>query len=188
MKPLLGIAAAIDAVNAVIGRLFLWLTLIMILLGFGNAVLRYSGRWLGMNLSSNMLIEAQWYMFSLVFLMLGAYTLQKDGHVRVDVIYSRRSVRWRAWINLLGGLVFMIPFCILIAYMSLPFVRASIRVMEMSPDPGGLPRWPIKLAIPIAFVLMTAQGVSLVIRSAAVLTGHVSPPRPGGPADDTRSA
>jgi len=175
MRGLLRVADAIDWINDRIGRITIWLVLVMILLGFVNAALRYSGRWMGVNLTSNMSVEAQWYMFSLVFLLLAAYTLQRDRHVRVDVAYARLSPRAQAWVNLVGGLFFLLPFCALIVYMSLPFVRASIRVWEMSPDPGGLPRWPIKLAIPVAFALLTLQGLSLVLRSAGTLAGHAPP-------------
>lgn len=172
MKLLLGLARGIDRLNEKVGRVVIWLVLVMIVVGFVNAVLRYSGRWLGTNLTSNMTVEAQWYMFSLVFLLLAGYTLQRDKHVRVDVIYARMSVRSRAVVDLLGGLFLMLPFCALIVYVSWPFVHGSIRVMEMSPDPGGLPRWPIKLAIPIAFALLTLQGISLIIHAAGTLAGH----------------
>jgi TRAP-type mannitol/chloroaromatic compound transport system permease small subunit len=175
MRLLLGVAATIDRLNEWVARIVIWLVLVMIIVGFTNAVLRYSGRWLGMNLTTNMTVEAQWYMFSLVFLLLAGYTLYRDSHVRVDVIYARRSLRARAWIDLLGGIFFMLPFCVLIVYVSLPFVQASIRVMEVSPDPGGLPRWPIKLAIPLGFSLLTLQGVSLIIHSAARITGAEPP-------------
>jgi len=172
MKLLLRFARAIDWLNSWVGRVVIWLVLVMIIVGFVNAVLRYSGRWLGTNLTSNMTVEAQWYMFSLVFLLLAGYTLQRDKHVRVDVIYARMSKRGRAVVDLLGGLFFMLPFCALIVYVSWPFVQSSVRVMEMSSDPGGLPRWPIKLAIPLAFGLLTLQGISLVIHAAGTLTGH----------------
>lgn len=174
MRALLRLADIIDWINERIGRIAMWLVLIMILVGFVNAVLRYTGRWAGVNLTSNMSVEAQWYMFSLVFLLMAGYTLQRDQHVRVDVLYGRLSDRARAWINLLGGLFFLLPFCALIVYVSYPFVSSSIRIREMSPDPGGLSRWPIKLVIPVAFALLTLQGLSLVIRSAGTLAGHGS--------------
>jgi len=172
MQMLIRIADAIDAFNIRVGRIISWLTLVMIILGFVNVVLRYSGRWLEFNLTSNMALEAQWYMFALVFLLLGAYTLQQDRHVRVDILYSRLGPRGQAWINLVGAVVFMVPFCLLIIWVCWPFITASVAVWESSPDPGGLPRWPIKFAIPVGFVLVAAQGVAMAIRSAAVLAGH----------------
>lgn len=178
MQALLRLARAVDRINALIGRAALWLTLAMVLLGFANAVLRYAGQHLGRNLSSNMALEAQWYMFSLVFLLLGAYTLQKDQHVRVDILYGRMGPRAQAWVNLVGAVVFLVPFCALVVWMSWPFVTAAIAVWERSPDPGGLPRWPIKIAIPVAFALMVLQGVAFAIRNAAAITGHGPPPGP----------
>ncbi|MCC6007776.1 MAG: TRAP transporter small permease subunit [Rhodobacteraceae bacterium] len=174
MHALLRLADVIDWINERVGRVAMWLVLVMILVGFFNAVLRYGGRWIGINLTSNMSVEAQWYMFSLVFLLMAAYTLRRDQHVRVDVLYGRLSDRGRAWVNLLGGIFFLLPFCALIFYVSYPFVASSLRIREMSPDPGGLPRWPIKLMIPIAFGLLTLQGLSMVIRSAGTLAGHGS--------------
>jgi TRAP-type mannitol/chloroaromatic compound transport system permease small subunit len=173
MQVLIRLADAIDTINAWIGKIVAWLTLVMIVLGFINVVLRYSGRWLEVNLTSNMALEAQWYMFGLVFLLLGAYTLQQDRHVRVDVLYSRLGPRGQAWIDLVGAVVFLVPFCVLIVWMCWPFVAAAVAVWESSPDPGGLPRWPIKLAIPLGCVLLAVQGVAMAIRSAAVLTGYV---------------
>lgn len=172
MKKLLRIADVIDWLNEKIGQVAIWLVLVMILVGFLNVVLRYAGSWFGVNLTSNLSVEAQWYMFSMVFLLGAAFALKRDQHVRVDVVYGTRSERTKAWINLLGGLILLLPFCTLIVYLSLPYVSASIRVMESSSDPGGLPRWPIKLIIPIAFALLSLQGVALVIRAAGTLAGH----------------
>lgn len=172
MKSLLWVADAIDWLSEKIGQVTIWLVLVMILVGFMNVVLRYAGSWFGINLTSNLSVEAQWYMFSLVFLFVAAFALKRDQHVRVDVVYGTRSERTKAWINLVGGLFLLLPFCTLIVYMSLPYVSASIRVMESSSDPGGLPRWPIKLMIPIAFGLLTLQGVAMVIRAAGTLAGY----------------
>ncbi len=171
MHALLKLARLIDAINGVIGRAVYWLVLAMVLVGAYNSIARYSGRYFGMNLTHNMLLETQWYLFSIVFLFMAAYALNRDAHVRVDILFSRASPRTQAIIDLIGTLVFLIPFCILIIYMSRNFVTQSIAILERSPDPGGLPRWPIKLAIPIAFVLLALQGVSQAIKAAAVLAG-----------------
>lgn len=172
MTILLQIARIIDRANERLAKVIIWLTLVMILIGFVNATLRYLGRWIGMNMTSNMALEAQWYLFSIVFLFLGAYTLLKESHVRVDVVYNTLSDRTKAWINLIGCVLFLIPFCFLITYLSWPFVRQSVAVWEMSPDPGGLPRWPIKIAIPVAFFLVFLQGISLAIKAGAYLSGR----------------
>ncbi|NNF03584.1 MAG: TRAP transporter small permease subunit [Rhodothermales bacterium] len=183
MVTLLRIADVIDRFNDRFGRWLYWLTLAMVLIGSFNAVARYLDRWSGLGLSSNMYLEAQWYLFSLVFLLGGAYALRHDAHVRVDILYSNLSRRGRAWVDLGGVVLFLIPFCLLMLWVAWPAVANSWRVLEMSPDPGGLPRYPIKTAIPAAFILLLAQGLSMGIRSAAVLTGH-APVTARGDAED----
>jgi TRAP-type mannitol/chloroaromatic compound transport system permease small subunit len=141
----------------------------MVGVGAFNAVARYLGKYAGVRLSSNLWIELQWYLFSLVFLLGAAYTLKYDDHVRVDVLYGRLSRKGKAWINLLGTALFLLPFCGVVLWMSIPFVANSWAVLEASPDPGGLPRYPIKTVIPLALLLVMLQGVSLMIREVAVL-------------------
>jgi TRAP-type mannitol/chloroaromatic compound transport system permease small subunit len=167
----LRIAHRIDRFNERIGRLVCWLTLFMVLVGSYNALVRYLDRFTGLGLSSNTYIELQWYMYSLVFLLGAAYTLKHDAHVRVDVLSARLGVRGRAWINLLGTILFLLPFCVLVMWTSWPTISNSWAVLEVSPDPGGLPRYPIKTAIPVAFALLFLQGVSLAVKQIAVLRG-----------------
>lgn len=171
MKALLLLSQKIDRFTEGVGRLTLWLTLIMVLMGSFNALARYAGRFTGSSLSSNAFIEAQWYLFSLVFLLGAAYTLKHGGHVRVDVLYGRLSGRPRAWINLIGHLIFLIPFCIFMLAVTIPAVSNSWAVMEQSPDPGGLARYPIKTMVPIAFVALLLQGISDAIHQLAILKG-----------------
>lgn len=148
-----------------------WLTVAMVLVAAINAVLRYAGRAAGANLSSNAWLELQWYLFSLVFLLGGPHALRRGGHVRVDVLLERTSTRVRAWVDLLGGLLLLIPFCLLALATSWAFVADSVATMEQSPDPGGLPRWPIKVIVPLAFVLLLMQAIAEVLRRLAVLRG-----------------
>lgn len=171
MQGWLRLAAGIDRANEWIGRLVYWLTLAMVLVGAYNAVVRYLDRFTGWGLSSNMYLELQWYMFSLVFLLGAAYTLKHNAHVRVDVFYGRLSARGKAWINLLGTVLFLLPFSAVMIVVAWPTVRHSWELFEMSPDPGGLPRYPIKTVIPIAFVLLAIQGVAVLIRQVAILRG-----------------
>jgi TRAP-type mannitol/chloroaromatic compound transport system permease small subunit len=171
MNLLLRIAARIDAFNRHIGQLMFVCVLIMILVGVYNATVRYLGGFIGSNLSSNAYLELQWYLFGAVFLLGAAYTLQKDGHVRVDVLQSRLSPRTKAWIDLIGILVFMIPFCALVFWFSLPWVLNSWHLLEVSSDPCGLPRYPIKTVVPIAFLLLLLQGLSQLIKAIAVIRG-----------------
>jgi len=164
-------AHRIDRFNEWAGRGLYWLTLLMVVVGALNAVMRTLDQYTGFELSSNMWIELQWYVFSLIFLLGAAYTLKHDDHVRVDVLYGQLSRRGKAWINVVGTVLLLIPFCVVVLWMSIPFVTASWEIFEASPDPGGLPRYPIKTVIPLALVLVLLQGVSLVIREVAVLRG-----------------
>jgi len=158
------LADAIDALAEGAGALIRWLVLVMVLLGAFNAVARYLGRSIGVQLSSNAFIEAQWYLFSLIFLLGAGYTLKRKGHVRVDVLYERFSARTRAWIDLAGTLVLLLPFCVFGVVMAWPSVRNSWSLREGSPDPGGLPRYPIKTVILLAFALLFLQGVAWALR------------------------
>lgn len=164
-------ARRIDRFNDSVGRVLYWLTLGMVGIGALNAIARYLDRFTGLGISSNMWLELQWYLFSIVFLLGAAYTLLYDDHVRVDVLYSQLSRRGQAWINLLGTVLFLVPFCVIVLWMSIPFVSNSWAILEGSPDPGGLPRYPIKTVIPLALLLVLAQGVAMMIREIAVLRG-----------------
>jgi TRAP-type mannitol/chloroaromatic compound transport system permease small subunit len=166
------IADAIDGLNDRVYALIRWLVLAMIGVGAYNAVARYVTRWTGVALSSNALYELQWYMFSVIFLLGAAYALKQDAHVRVDVVYARLSERGRAWIDVLGTVFFLVPFCVLMLVTSWPAVRNSWAVLEVSPDPGGLPRYPIKTLILACFALLLLQACAQLIRKVAVLRGR----------------
>ncbi len=172
MSALLRVAAVIDATNARIGRWVAWLSLVMVLIGAWNAVARYGGRFAGVNLSSNAYIELQWYLFSVLFLLAGASTLRDDKHVRVDVLYGRLSDRGKAWIDLFGSVLFLLPFCAFALWVTWPAVAESWRVREISPDPGGLPRYPIKTVILVCFVLLMLQGLSQTVKHLARVLGR----------------
>jgi TRAP-type mannitol/chloroaromatic compound transport system permease small subunit len=157
----------------------------MVLIGAFNAIVRYLDRLMGWSVSSNTWIELQWYLFAVIFLFASAYALREEAHVRVDVLFGRLSRRGRAWINVLGTVLFLIPFCVLIILLSLPAIQNSWAVMEQSPDPGGLPRYPIKTIVPIAFFLIGLQGLVLLIRESAFLRGSTADPaRSETPASD----
>jgi TRAP-type mannitol/chloroaromatic compound transport system permease small subunit len=169
----LSLARGIDRVNERVGRLSSWLVLLMVLLGAYNAIARYLGRYIGLNLSSNAYIELQWYLFSLVFLLGAAYALKHGAHVRVDVIYSRLSGRARAWIDLIGTLTLLLPFTVFVIWVSWPSVRNSWSVFEGSPDPGGLARYPLKTMILVSAGLIALQGIAECIRRVAFLRGEL---------------
>jgi len=174
MHKLLNIAEAIDRFQDRFGKWLYWLTLAMVVIGGYNAVVRYLDKFTGMSLSSNTYLELQWYLFSLLFLLGAAYTLRHDAHVRVDILYSKLSEKGKAWIDLGGTILFLFPFCVMMLWVSWPAVHNSWAVLEMSPDPGGLPRYPIKTVLPIAFLMVLAQGVSIFIRKLAVVIGFTS--------------
>jgi len=147
----------------------------MVIVGVWNVIGRYLGRITGRELSSNAYLEAQWYMFDVVFFLGAAYVLKHDGHVRVDLFYNQYSPKKKALINLLGTALFLIPFCVLVIIFSWDTVIYSWLDLEVSPDPGGLPRYPIKTLIPIAFILLIFQGISEIIKNLAILTDTASP-------------
>jgi TRAP-type mannitol/chloroaromatic compound transport system permease small subunit len=180
---------AVDGLNERIGAAIRWLALLMVLLGAFNAIARYLTKYTGVSLASNAYTELQWYFFSLIFLLGAAYGFRHDVHVRVDVLFARLSAKTQAWIDLAGTVLFLIPFCILMLWVSWPAVRNSWSIREVSPDPGGLPRYPIKAVILLCFVLLLLQALSHIIKQVEVLRGAAPPAGPAGgegrlPADD----
>lgn len=180
MKGLLLVSAAIDWITRRLGQAMGWVAVGLVMLGVINVVGRYLGARIGVQLGSNMLLEAQTYAYNLMFLLGASYVLQRDGHIRVDILYSRFGDRLKAWIDVFGAWLFLIPFCILGIYFSINYVGRSWSTMEMSPNPGGLPRYPIKTMIIVGFALLLAQGVSESIKRIAWLRGVPGVPGPGG--------
>ena len=171
MKAWLGVSKGIDTVTTAVGRVMFWLTLVMVLIGAVNVVTRYVGRSLGMSLGGTLYIALQTQLFDLVFLLGAAYVLNKDGHVRVDIIYASMGARVRAWIDIFGTLVFLFPFCALGLYLSWGYVGRSWQQGEVNTNAGGFPVYPIKTVILIAFGLIVLQGVSELIKRIAFLRG-----------------
>jgi len=181
MHSLRRLARGVDALNNRIGAAIRWLALIMILVGAFNAIARYATRYTGVALSSNAYLDLQWYFFSLIFLLGAAYGLEHDVHVRVDVLYARLTRKARAWIDLAGTVLFLIPFSALMLWVSWPAVRNSWAIHETSPDPGGLPRYPIKTVILLSFGLLLLQALSQLLKQVDVIRGvdGASEDRPG---------
>ena len=179
MSILSRVAKAIDGINERIGAIIRWLALVMVLVGAATAILRYSSRGLGLSLNLTPTTELQWYLFSLIFLLGAAYGLRHDVHVRVDVLYSQLNPKKRAWIDLVGHVLFLIPFCIVMLYVSWPAVQNSWSIREISPDPGGLPRYPIKMVILLSFVLLVGQGYSQILKQLRILRGDADQQPPG---------
>jgi TRAP-type mannitol/chloroaromatic compound transport system permease small subunit len=177
--PALRLVRAIDALNGAVGRAVAWLALAMVLIGAFNAVARYAGRYMGVHLSSNAYLELQWYLFSIMFLLGAAWVLREDRHVRVDVLYGRVQPRVRHIINIAGTTLLLIPFSVFLIWVSSPVVRNSWRIREASPDPGGLPRYPLKAMIIVCFVLLLLQAIAELIREIyALRRGEPEPPPP----------
>jgi len=168
MRILLALSRVIDAFNEKFAVVANWLVLLSCLISAGNAFSRYA-----FSLSSNAWLEIQWYMFGAMILLGASYTLKKNEHVRVDIVYGHLSTRTQIWIDILGGILFLLPATIIIAWLAWPMFHNSYVQHEMSGNAGGLLRWPIKIMIPIGFWLLSLQGVSEIIKRIAMLTGHL---------------
>jgi TRAP-type mannitol/chloroaromatic compound transport system permease small subunit len=182
---LLRLSGAIDRFNTLIGRAAAWLVLAAVLVSAANALMRKSIdlglptpilRWY--IATSNGWLELQWYLFSAVFLLAAAWTLQRNEHIRIDIISNLASKRVRDWIDLLGHLLMLMPFVALMLYEALPYFEASWRTQERSANAGGLLLWPAKVLILAGFGLLFLQGVSEIIKRIAVMTGIIPDPRP----------
>ncbi|HXX11921.1 MAG TPA: TRAP transporter small permease subunit [Burkholderiales bacterium] len=171
MRLLLTLSRAIDWLNERVGRAVLWLVLVMVLVSAGNAVSRYA-----LNLSSNAWLELQWYLFAAVFLLCAGYTLLHNEHVRIDVVSSHLSRRTRAWIDVFGTLLFLLPMSICILWLSWPIFLKAWASGEISSNAGGLIRWPARLLVPLGFLLLTVQGISELIKRIAFLRGLIPDP------------
>jgi TRAP-type mannitol/chloroaromatic compound transport system permease small subunit len=171
LEVLLRLSRLVDEINQRVGQTIYWLVLLAVLVSSGNAMVRYT-----FDTSSNAWLEIQWYLFSAVFLLGAGYTLLRNEHVRIDIIAGRLSPRARAVIDLVGGLFFLLPMALLILTLSWPMVVESYARHEISSDAGGLLRWPAKILIPAGFLLLSAQGVSEVIKRVAFLLGRIPDP------------
>jgi TRAP-type mannitol/chloroaromatic compound transport system permease small subunit len=167
MGAFLAISRAIDALNERFGRIADWCVLLAVLFSAGNAFVRY-----GFSFSSNAWLEIQWYMFAAMFMLGAPYTLKRNEHVRVDIIYGNLSKRLQLWIDLLGTIFFLMPPVLIIGWMSWPLFYESFASGEVSSNAGGLLRWPVKLLLPLGFGLMALQGISEIIKRIAALRGY----------------
>lgn len=172
MKFFLAVSQGIDAVTTVVGRVAWWTTLVMVLIGVLNVVTRYAGRALGVSLGGTLYIVLQTYAYDFIFLMGAAYVFRKDAHVRVDIIFSNLRQRTKAIIDILGVLLFLLPFSFMALYFGQRYVSTSWRAGEINLNAGGVPVFPAKTLILIAFGLLLIQGVSELIKNIAYLSGH----------------
>ncbi|MGL4637871.1 MAG: TRAP transporter small permease subunit [Beijerinckiaceae bacterium] len=191
MQGLLGLARGIDRITKAFSLVAIWLVLIASLLSAANAFVRYglnafidlgkkypafAGNLDGIaraySNNSNGFLEGQWYMFAATVLLGAAWTLKVNEHVRVDLVYGAISERARTWIDLLGGIFFLVPFCILMMTITWPWFMESWRIGEGSTNAGGLIRWPVKLVLPVGFFLLFLQAISEIIKCVAALTSN----------------
>ena len=168
---LLTLSRGIDAVNIRIGRWVAWLIVAAVVVSATNASIRKL-----FDTSSNAWLELQWYLFSAVFLLCAAWTLIANEHIRIDIVNSYFPQWVRNWIDVIGHVFFLLPFCLLMIVTGWPFFMASYRVGELSSNAGGLPLWPVKFLVPFAFALLLLQGISELIKRIAVMRGKIPDP------------
>ena len=171
MNALLGLSRLIDALNERVGRSAMWLLLVAVLISTINAIVRKAFNW-----SSNGLLEIQWYLFAGAFLLGASYTLLHNEHVRIDVVAGKFSKRTQTWIEVIGTVLFLLPFSLMVLWTSTPWFFRSFASQEMSVNAGGLILWPAKILVPLGFLLLTLQGISELVKRLAFLQGLMPDP------------
>ena len=183
----LAITNAVDGFSRLVGIVAIWLVLICTLVSAANAIVRYSSNallWLeartGWGLfgalysfyaeNSNAISDTSWYMFAAIVMLGGAWTLKVNAHVRVDLFYGAVSERTRTWIDLLGGLFFLMPLCVLLMWFTWDWAWTSLVTQEASANAGGLPQWPAKMLLPVGFAILLLQGIAEIIKCILALT------------------
>ena len=174
---LLKISALIDAVNRAVGHAMIWLILAATVISAGNAIARKA-----FSIGSNAWLEIQWYLFAAAFMLGAAATFLKNGHVRIDVLASRLSTRTRAYIDIGGIVLFLLPLCWFMIDFAWPLVARAYEFKEMSSNAGGLIRWPVYAMLPLGFALLGLQAFSELFKRIGFLAGRA--PDPFAPADD----
>jgi TRAP-type mannitol/chloroaromatic compound transport system permease small subunit len=171
MTPLLSLSRLIDSISTFMGKSTMWLILATTLISAGNAIVRKA-----FDMSSNGLLEIQWYLFAAVFMLGAGYGFLKNSHVRIDFISNRLTDRTRNWVDVFGIVFVLFPFCVLMITLSWPVFMGAYNNGEMSQNAGGLIRWPAYLLVPVGFALLMMQGVSELIKRIAFLRGLIEDP------------
>ncbi|MBO4221753.1 TRAP transporter small permease subunit [Bradyrhizobium neotropicale] len=166
MHALLAFSRKIDAASAVFGRIADWMVGLSCAISAANAIIRY-----GFSYSSNAWLEAQWYMLAGIVMLGASHTLFRNEHVRVDLLYGNFGPRTRLYVDVFGIIFFLLPATILLTWMTWPFFVTSWVTEEGSSNAGGLMRWPVKLILPVGFLLLTLQGMSELVKRIALLCG-----------------
>lgn len=171
LKSLLPLANIIDAINRWIGKHLAWLILVAVLVSAINATIRKI-----FDTSSNSWLELQWVLFGVVFLLCSPWTLMSNEHIRIDIV-NQLMPRWlRGTIDLVGHAFFLLPLTIVMIVTGLPFFLRSYGINEQSGNAGGLPQWPSKGLIPLAFMLLFIQAISELIKRASIMRGLIPDP------------
>jgi TRAP-type mannitol/chloroaromatic compound transport system permease small subunit len=171
MSFLLSLSRLIDKFNDQIGRLVRWLVLAAVLISAGNAIVRKM-----FDMSSNAMLEIQWYLFAGVFMLGAGYAFLRNVHVRIDFVSSKLSKRTNTVIDILGIVLFLVPLCVILAWLSWPLFYNAWVTGEMSSNAGGLIRWPVLGLIPLGFAILLAQAFSELIKRVAFLRGDIPEP------------
>jgi TRAP-type mannitol/chloroaromatic compound transport system permease small subunit len=183
MTSLLSLSGVIDKISILVGKITMWLILACTLISAGNAIVRKA-----FDISSNAMLEIQWYLFAAVFMVGAGYTFLKNAHVRIDFISSKLTARMRNWIDVVGIVIVLFPMCILCIWLSWPLFTGALASGEMSQNAGGLIRWPAYLMIPLGFAMLMVQGVSELIKRLAYLKGLIEDPLAHHESDDEKLA
>jgi TRAP-type mannitol/chloroaromatic compound transport system permease small subunit len=171
MQALLGFSALIDRINRFIGQQVSWLILVAVIVSTANAIIRKA-----FDSSSNAWLELQWYLFGAVFMLAAAYTLLTNEHIRIDVLSSNFKKSTRDRIDLVCHILFLLPFCVLMIYLCVPWFYLTWVSGEVSANAGGLILWPAKLLVLVGFVLLLAQCFSEIIKRYAIIIEAIDDP------------
>ena len=174
MAALLKLAGIIDAINLRIGKVLSWLILIVVLVSATNATVRKV-----FDTSSNAWLELQWVLFGVIFLLCSPWTLLANEHIRIDIVNNMLPKRVRDSIDVIGHAFFLLPLAIVMVFTGIPFFLRSVEINEQSGNAGGLPQWPAKGLVMIAFAFLLIQGVSELIKRIAVMRDLIPDPHAG---------
>jgi len=174
LKALLPATRAVDAVTTWIGKRLAWLILAAVVVSAINATVRKV-----FDISSNSWLELQWVLFSMVFLLCSPWTLLANEHIRIDIVNNLLPKWMRDSIDVVGHAFFLLPLCIVLVLTGIPFFIKSYSVNEQSWNAGGLPQWPSKALVMIAFSFLFVQGISELIKRIAVMRDLIPDPHAG---------
>ena len=176
MDALLAASRAVDAFSRLVGRSVYWLILAAILVSAGNATSRKV-----LDMASNAWLELQWYLFGAVFMLAAAWTLERNEHIRIDIVSGLLSQRARSWIDIAGHVLMLLPFALFMTYECWTFFYRSWLSGEMSGSAGGLILWPARLSLFLGFLLLFVQGLSELVKRIAVMQGRIPDPHARAP-------